>query len=146
MTIKTTKDDPPEVVLTRLVQLSSIVIDATFKANGEVPDEIMALEHELRRALWRAVGWLPCDELGEDVCSCDELEPPRPITDDEPCTGMWRGCIGCNENFLSYAEGVGEYDLCKACHWDRVCLDPEAESCGAHGHGEGCMAYPDREP
>lgn len=118
-----------EVALTRLVQGVEHLIDGLM---GQ-PDADMGLRIEkatlydvqFRRALWRAVGWTPCDELGKTECDCDEDEP-RPMTD-QPCTGMWRGCSACQH--LCYAEGVGDYDVCKACHWDRRCLAPELNAC-----------------
>lgn len=140
-------EEPIEVILTRQVRLIAAAIDCVDYVD-EVSGPLVELDMETRRALWRALGWKPCDELGVSSptglteCSCNEVEPPRPLTKDEPCTGDWRGCLTCNQNFLSYADGIGEYDVCRACHWDGKCLDPEAKAC----FEDGCEVYPDRHP
>jgi len=130
-----TNTEPTEVTLTRLVQGIEHLIDGLAGGlvgpnadpnMGLTLDEATHYDVRLRRSLWRAVGFAPCDELGETECGCDEDEP-RPMTSERPCTGMWRGCSACGH--LCYAEGVGEYDVCKVCHWERRCLAPELNAC-----------------
>lgn len=150
-------EEPIEVILTRQLQALGPIFDEFHHQHMNAPGHIdgwgkqiiavSRLDRQTRRYLWRAVGWAPCDELGETHCNCEEGEPPRPITDWAPCTGNWRGCDTCNQEYITYADGVGEYDICKACHWDGKCLNPKLHACGGpRSRGGGCEVYPDRHP
>lgn len=137
-------NEPVEVILTRQLQLvgGAFTHFHTVGSNS-MPRAFIEMDRELRRYLWRAIGFSPCDELSLTECTCSELEPPRPITPDHPCTGDWRGCQACNEGHLTYADGIGEYDICKACHWDGKCLDEEM-GMGACNDDGYCVVYPER--
>lgn len=102
----------------------------------------------VRRELIRVMGWARCDdpdqvEALEGECHCDPCGETRPLTDEDPCTGMWTECEGC-EAQLGYLLETCEAMYCRACHQEWRCQQEE----GACGDGDGCELFPfdwDRE-
>lgn len=121
-------EEPIEVTLTRAL----LVLNDSGPVSEPHWEEV-SLDIQVRRHLHQALGY----ELCTGRCRCDSLsECHYDLPDGIPCTGSWTGCDTCNENAITYCEGVGEYDICRRCHWEGLCLTPSA--CG-----DECEVYPD---
>lgn len=111
------KAEPLEVTLTRTLLF---VEEARRVAGGALVDI------QTRRHLHQALGFGLC----EGRCTCDSLsEEHHDLPDTILCTGTWTGCEGCNEEAITYCEGIGEYNVCRLCHWEGRCLDDGIDAC-----------------
>ena len=117
--------EPLEVTLTRTL-LFLEEVNPTWAGPGPGEAEAILLDVQTRRHLQQVLGFGLC----KDRCTCDSLtEEHHDLPADTPCTGSWTGCEGCNENAITYCEGMMEYNICRLCHWEGRCLDDTIDAC-----------------
>lgn len=125
-------EEPLEVTLTRAL----LVIQDTGPVGG-LDEEALVLDVQARRHLHQALGYALCTGR----CVCDTLtECHHDLPDGVPCTGSWSGCETCDENAISYCDGIGEGNICRRCHWEGLCLLDGDSFCAEEGK---CEVYPD---